>query len=324
MAKKMTGVGDVAITDVNHGYRPRFRARWLLPDYWPAWALLAAVAVAAFLPRAVAGTLGKGLGELFYRASAKRRRIAAINLALAFPDHSTDGRSRILRRHFHIYGQCLVDMGLVWWRSAGFLDRYFHIEGLEHYRAARVAGRNVILLTGHFSALDLAGPVISRRYPQVGLVKPIHNRLVDYFVTRGRRRFASYLYLRDKGLRPIVKAVRSGFGFYYLPDEDFGPGRSVFVPFLGTVAATITALSRLATLTDAVVLPTSAVRMSGWEGYRIVIRPALAGFPGNDPVQDARRMNQALGEMIASAPEQYMWTFKYFRSRPGDGPSPYD
>jgi lipid A biosynthesis lauroyl/palmitoleoyl acyltransferase len=324
MAKKQHEVGDISVDAVGDGYRPRFRARWLLPDYWPTWAMLAAVTIAAFVPRTVAGLLGRGLGEMFYRTSTKRRRIAAINLGLAFPDLAPDVRSRILRRHFHIYGECLLDMGLLWWRSPTFLDRYFQIEGLEHYRAARAAGRNVILLTGHFAALDLAGPVISRRYPQVGLIKPIHNRLADYFVARGRLRFASRLYLRDKGLRPVVKAVRAGFGFYYLPDEDFGPDRSVFVPFLGTVAATITALSRLATLTDALVLPTSAIRVSNRQGYRIVIRPALTDFPGDDPEQDARRMNQVLGEMIAGAPEQYMWTFKYFRSRPNNEPSPYD
>lgn len=305
-------------------YRPRFRLRFLSPRNWAAWLLLAVVGLCVVLPRPVSAFIGARLGDLYRRSSKKRRNVVDVNLRLCFPELSATERARLSRQHFRIYGQCLIDMGLIWWASKKFLDRYIQIEGLDHYRAELGRGRNVILLTGHFSALDIAGPAISRHYPQVGLIKPINNDVVDHLMARGRQRFHGKVYLRDKGMRPIVKAVKAGYGFYYLPDEDFGPQKSVFVPFLATSSATITALSKLAKLTHAAVLPTSVSRISAKEGYRIVIRPALENFPSDDAITDATSMNKALASMVAEAPEQYMWTFKFFKTRPDGEPSPYD
>lgn len=305
-------------------YHLRFSAHFLAPRYWLTWLMLTILGLCVLLPRPVSAFIGARMGDLFRRTSKKRRDIVDVNLRLCFPELSAEERNQLSRSHFRIYGQSLIDMGLVWWARKKFLDHYIKVEGLEHYQAALDSGRNVILLTGHFSALDIAGPAISRYYHQVGLIKPVYNNLIDWLMTRGRQRFNGKVFLRDKGMRPIIKSINAGYGFYYLPDEDFGPDKSIFVPFLATESATITALNKLARITNAAVLPTSARRLSAKEGYRIDIHPAMDGFPGNDPVADAARMNAELGRMVAEAPEQYMWTFKFFRTRPDDEISPYD
>lgn len=310
--------------DEGRGHQPPFRLKFFLPGYWLSWGVLGLVGLCVTLPRPISAFIGARLGDLYYFSSKKRRHVVQINLRLCFPQLPAEERLRIARAHFRIYGQCMLDMGLVWWARPAFLARYIRVEGLEHYRAVLERGQNVILLTGHFSAMDVGGPVISRFYPQVALIKPLSNGLIDYFLGRGRTRFGSEAYLRDKGMRPIVKAIKGGRGFSYVPDEDFGPQKSVFVPFLGTESATITALSKLAALSRAAVLPTAVERISTKEGYRVVIYPALEKYPGKDLLADAKRMNSVLAEMVRKAPEQYMWTFKYFRSRPGGAPSPYD
>lgn len=305
-------------------YRPRFSAHFFSPRYWLTWFMLAILGLCVLLPRSVSAFIGARLGDLYRGFSKKRRNVVEVNLRLCFPELSAEERDQLSRSHFRIYGQSLLDMGLVWWARKKFLNRYIKVKGLEHYRAALESGRSVILLTGHFSALDIAGPAISRHYPQVGLVKPINNSVLDFLMARGRQRFHGKVYLRDKGMRSIIKAINAGYGFYYLPDEDFGPDKSIFVPFLATESATITALGKLARITNAAVLPTSARRVSAKEGYHIEIHPAMDGFPGDDPVVDAERMNAELAKMVAEAPEQYMWTFKFFRTRPGGEASPYD
>ncbi len=305
-------------------YRPRFSFNFFFPRYWLTWFMLAMLGLCVLLPRPVTAFIGARLGDLHRGTNKKRRNIVDVNLRLCFPEMSAEERHQLSRSHFRIYGQSLLDMGLAWWARKKFLDRYLKVEGLKHYQAALDSGRSVILLTGHFSALDIAGPAISRYYPQVGLVKPLNNAVLDYFMARGRQRFHGRVYLRENGMRPIVKAINAGYGFYYLPDEDFGPDKSIFVPFLATESATITALNKLARLTNAAVLPTSARRVSAKQGYRIEIHPAMDDFPGDDPVADAKRMNAELARMVAEAPEQYMWTFKFFRSRPNGEDSPYD
>jgi lipid A biosynthesis lauroyl/palmitoleoyl acyltransferase len=301
------------------------RRSLLAPRYWPNWLGLGVLRLLTLLPQPVTNGLGAGLGELYYRLSPKRRRIARVNLRLCFPQWSRAERERCLHATFRLAGQCLFDYGLLWWGTPATLARRVRIEGHEHYRPHVRAGRPVILLTGHFLGLELGAAALQNDgYAGFGLVKPLRNRLMNWYVARGRARFGrdTPLFPRTAGLRPVVRAIRSGLAFYYLPDEDFGPERTVFVPFLGTEAATITALSGLARLTGAVVIPVSTRRL-GDGTYVVTIHAALPDFPGDDERMDAARMRAALGEMIAAAPEQYLWTFRYFKTRPGGAPSPY-
>lgn len=304
-------------------YHPLFERAFLLPAYWPTWLALALLRLCVYLPRGLVGFIGARLGDLACRLNEKRRRVAQYNVDLCFPELPPEERRRMVRRHFQVYLQCILDMGLVWWARPAFLDRYIRFTGLEHYRQHHERGHPIIVLTGHFAALDIGGIMLSRHFPQLGLIKPEKNRLIDWFISRGRTRFLGRLVTRAQGLRPVVREVKAGRGFYYLPDEDFGPERSVFAPFLGTQAATLTALGRLAKLCDAVVIPCVARRLSAAEGYEIALRPALENFPGGDPLADAARMNRELEIGVRAAPQQYLWTLKLFKTRPGGAPSPY-
>lgn len=308
----------------NVGIIPSISAKMLGPKYWGSWFAVFILHLLVLLPRTFTAALGNGLGHLSYKYNLKRRRIAEINIDLCFPGMSVEARDRLVRQSFCIYGQSLFDTALVWWARPARLERMVHINGLEHLHKARESSKQLILLTGHFWALDIAGPMISRHYPQIGLINPLRNPIADYLVARGRRRFNGRVYAREQGLGPIIRAMRSGYGFYYLPDEDFGPAQSVFVPFLGTQSATITALPRLARITKAMVLPTSVRRLSTRDGYEVTIHPPLEDFPGDDEFEDTARMSAVLAEMIKAHPEQYMWTFKLFKTRPDGAPSPYN
>lgn len=295
----------------------------LHPKWWPTWLVLGFVRLTVYLPRNLAAAIGAGMGNLFYLLNKKRRRVVQVNLELCFPEMSATDRAQLMRNHFRVYGQTFIDMAIVWWASERFIERFVRFQGLDHYRKQRDAGRQVILLTGHFVGIDIGGPVISRHFRQIGLIKPIHNKVMDWVLGRGRVRFGSRMLLRERGMRQVVQAIKDGFGFSYVPDEDFGPEKSVFVPFLGTHAPTLTSVGKLARLTNAAVLPCFVWRVSARDGYVIDIQPPLEGFPGGDDLQDATRVREVLAQAVKTHPEQYMWTFKFFRSQPDGGPPPY-
>jgi lauroyl/myristoyl acyltransferase len=238
----------------NGGYVPVFRMAMLHPRWLGTWLILGIVRLLVYLPRSFASLAGAGIGDLFYRLNKKRRRVTQANLRLCFPEMPDDERYRLMRRHYRVYGQTFVDMGLIWWASERFIDRYVRFRGLDYYRQVRESGKQVILLTGHFVAIDIGGPVISRHYKQIGLINTIDNEVLDWILGRGRVRFGSRMLLRDRGMRQVVQHIRDGFGFSYVPDEDFGPEKSVFVPFLGTEAPTLTSVGKLARMSNAAVL----------------------------------------------------------------------
>jgi len=305
------------------GYRPSFEPGFLHPRYWMTWVLLGIQLACVHLPRRASMAVGAGLGRLFLAINAKRRRIARINLALCFPELDDGQREQLLRAHFRVFGQTVIDLGLIWWGSEQRLARHIRIEGLDTLQRLQAEGRSAIVLTGHQLTADVGGIYASRFVPGIVMVKEIRNPVVNWFVCRGRRRFGSRLILRRHGLRPLVRAMRNGRHCYYVADEDFGPERSVFVPFFGMPTATIPTLSPLVRLSNAAVVP-CFTRLDPRTGvYQVRFGAAERDFPGDDPVAGARRMNELIEEAVRAAPEQYMWTFRWFRTRPGGAPSPY-
>ncbi len=307
-------------------YDPAFRKAFLLPQYWGIWLGIGVLRLVSIFPRFVPALLGSIVGNLYWMTSRKRRRIVGVNLALCFPEMPEVERARLARRHFQVYGQCLFDFPLLWFGSPDRTGKFVRIRGLENYQTPFSQGRRIIVLTAHFVALEIGAAELSARFPLLGMIKPVRNPLLDWFMAHGRKRFdpRGRLLLRDQGLRPVIREIKRGLGFYYLPDEDFGAQESIFVPFFGNEVARLTALGRLAQLCDAVVIPCFSYRLPDNQGYEVRIEPALAGFPSGDPVVDTRRMNAELERHIAAAPEQYMWTFKYFKTRPAGAASPYD
>lgn len=284
---------------------------------------LVALRLLALLPLGLTRALGGALGELMYRANAKRRRIARINLELCFAQLPADERQAMVRRHFRLLGRSYLDLAFLAWASDRRFERKTELRGLEHLRASLARGRRVILLAPHALGMNVGGIVVSRHEAVFSMVKPQRSAALNRLLARARSRYGAPLIARQQGLRPVLRALKQGRIFYYLPDEDFGPERSVFAPFFGVPTATLPTLGRLAARAQADVIPCFTVMLPGGRGYRVTLGPALAGFPSGDALADAARMNAALEAGIREAPEQYMWTFRLFRTRPDGAPSPY-
>lgn len=291
------------------------------PRYWPSWLWLFLLRLIAVLPMSWSRALGAGLGLLMMVSNKKRRHIARINIEMCFPQMNLREREHLLRRHFIVSGQSYLDLAYLAWASKRRIRRKTHIRGLDHYHDLR--GRNIILLAPHCVGMNFGGAVIAGERAQFSMVKLQRNPVVNALLNRGRMRFGCFLLSRQQGLRPVIRGLKQKLAFYYLPDEDFGERHSVFAPFFGVPTATLTTLGRLARLTDALVVPCFTHLLPGGRGYEVILKPPLEDFPTGDRARDAARMNQVIEEGLRPMPEQYLWTFKLFKTRPGHAPSPY-
>lgn len=294
----------------------------LRPRYWPTWLLMGLLWLCTFAPLRVSRSIGAGLGWFFFFTNAKRRQIARINLRLCFPQLDERARERLLRRHFVAMGKAYSDLGFLAWAPPRRLERKTRFVGIEHARFWFEKGRRLIFLVPHCVGVNF-GSVIAKHGPGFSMFKPTRNPVVSWFLNKGRTRFGCQLLARKQGMRGVVRALEAGMVFYYIPDEDLGPRRSVFAPFFGVQTATLPMLGRLSERADAIVVPCFPRQLPGGQGYELVFKPALENFPTGDPVADATRMNLALERGIREMPEQYLWTLKLFKTRPDHAPSPY-
>jgi lauroyl-KDO2-lipid IV(A) myristoyltransferase len=304
-------------------YDTRFSWHYLKPMYWPTWLAILLLWLVMWLPVSLQDVLANRLGDLARNINAKRRRIARKNLELCFPELSQAQRKQMLRASFRHQARSVLSFGLFWWAPQSVLQKRIRLEGEAHINASLEKGRGVIFMAAHSFALEAAVSATTMRYPLSGPFNPMKNKLVDWFVARGRKRHGTFIYPRSAGLRPIIKDARAGCTLFYLPDEDLGKDRCIFVPFFGIEKATVPVLGRLAKSCRADVLPTIACYDESRHCFVIHVLPALQDFPRGDDYADSLVMNQQLEKIIRLCPEQYFWIMKLFKTRPPDQPKFY-
>lgn len=284
-------------------------------------AVLGMLRVTRHLPLSWLRALGAVLGWLLYALVGRRRRIAEINLGLCFPQQGEAQRRRMVRRHFVLFAQAWLDRGWLWQGRPQQVRSRLRLRGAVHELQSTAP---TLLFAPHFVGMD-AGWIgltahVERRF--CGLYARQRNPVMDQWMAEGRRRFGEpHIVAKSAGLKALVSALRAGEPLYLLPDMDYGPRDSVFVPFYGVTAATIPSLSRFARMGGARVLPILS-RLTP-EGYDITVLPPWQDFPTEDVVADTARMNRLLQEWIDETPEQYYWVHKRFKTRPAGEASFY-
>lgn len=288
---------------------------YLHPKHWLSWFGFGVLRVISWLPLPVIAELGAALGTLVFYLMPSRRSITIQNLSACFPEMDKQQLKLTAKRCFELVAITTLNMGVNWWASPHRLERLVTFEGKEHYDAAIESGSNIILLAPHAIALEMAGLMLSRERPMITMYQHTRKPLLNELVKDRRGRFGGMLVERKEPLRNLMRLIRSGNPFYYLPDQDAGD-KGVFVPFFGVQASTFPVLSKFAKVSNAVVLPCFTYILPKGKGWHVTILPALENFPSGDDIQDARRMNEAIEAMVSVAPEQYFWVHKRFKTRP--------
>ena len=268
-----------------------------------------------FLPLPILGRFGEIIGTIFYYILPSRRHITLTNLRLCFPEKSEAERKTIAKQHFRAYARSVFERSILWWSSEDRVRKLIHVE--PAVPKEMIAAGPVILLCPHFVSLDVAGIGLVLETPICSIYAPQKNKVFDEALKNGRNRFGLVRLLsRAEGVKPIIRAMREGYGFLMLPDMDFGIKDAEFVPFFGVPAATLTAPARISAATNAKVVPVIATMLPNYQGWRVSVHPAWENYPGKDIVAATRFMNEFLEEQIRLTPAEYFWSHRRFKTRP--------
>jgi Kdo2-lipid IVA lauroyltransferase/acyltransferase len=296
---------------------------FLHPRRWYAWPVLALMLIMSWMPSRVLWVLGSGLGSFMSWFPTSNRRFAERNIELCFPEMGPQDRRLLVKQHFRLTGFAILSLGVTWFAPRWRMKRFITVRDKHHINDAFARGKNVILLAPHFIGLDMGGVRLSMEMKCVSMYRKARDPLLEYLYQR-RDRFGGVVVERMASLRPIIRYIREGRPFYYLPDQDMGERASVFVPFFGIPTATVTILSRIAETTNAVVIPCVTRILPHGRGYEARLHPPFENFPTDDPVADARYMNEQIEQWVREMPDQYIWSYRRFKTRPNNEPSLYE
>lgn len=295
----------------------------LRPHYWPTWLALGTLRLLAPLPYPLLAFLGRALGSVLARLPVSFVRIARTNMGICLPELSDQQRERLVKEHFKSLGVGLFETAISWWASNRRVAKLAQLEGKGHLDTALARGRGAILLSAHFTTLEIGARVLCDQVPGGASImyRPTANVVLERFLMRNRSARAKRAIPRDD-VRTLISALKASEPVWYAPDQAYRKKGAQMVPFFGIPAATNTATSRLARMTGAAVLPYFPERLPNGQ-YRMVIHPMLENFPSDDPVADAKRFNELIEAQVRHVPEQYLWIHRRFKGLTADYPDYY-
>lgn len=288
--------------------------QYLHPRYWGTWLGIGLMFLTSLLPYKAKMWLGTQLGAQMYRQGGIRLKIARTNIEACFPELNDSEREKLIRQSFIANMKGMVETTIAWWgKHQPILDK-LEIHGLEHLKEAEARGKGVILIGGHFSIMDLAGPMVNSIFKFSYMYRPNNNPLFNAVIERNRKKYSHEKFSKHE-ISKMTDFIKEGNTVWYGYDQDFGARRSVFAPFFGIQTATLKTAMWLPRETGATTLMISQLREEDGV-YSIRFSPIFEDIAEDDDITAATRFNAQLEDFIRIHPEQYLWMHRRFRSRP--------
>jgi KDO2-lipid IV(A) lauroyltransferase len=267
------------------------------------------------LPWRASLAVGARLGDAA-RFAGLRARVAAANLAHAFPERDAAWRHRVLITHYRELGRVVAEyarMGELVRAAPGAVIAV--APGLEHLEALR--GHGAILMSGHFGNIELLGAWCGRLNPTSVMVRPLTNPLVDRWVMERRRDSGIELIDASVGVRRAYQALREGRWVAMLADQD-ARRHGVFVPFLGRPASTPTGPAVLSIRARVPIVMAFDVRRADLRHEMHVEPPFEAEDPeAADAVERLTARHVAVLERwVRRNPEMWFWLHRRWKTPP--------
>jgi len=293
-----------------------FKAELLHPKYWLTWFGILILVIFGLMPASVRDPLARLLAKLVMRIAKKPISVARVNVRACFPDKTPTEIEALLKDNVENFVMILLAQSELLVRSNANLRRRVKLMGFEHVENARAVGQPVIFIMPHVWGIEYAGLRLNLDLPMVSMAKAHRNGLFDWFNNRMRSSQGGNIYMREAGIRALLSELKNDNSFFYLPDEDLGPDKSVFAPFLGTVKATLPVVGRLAQAGNAQVMPVKIGYNQKSRQFELTVMPAIEPDEMKGKENEALALNKAVEQVILAYPEQYMWFLKVLKTRP--------
>jgi len=284
--------------------------------------MLSVLQLLARLPLRWYHALGGWLGWLVYWSSPRYSSRLRENLRASGVWTDEADYRRILRGAIAEAGRQGAEILPLWFRPQSQVTPFVRsCIGEREVLDAYAKRRGVILLTPHLGCFEISAIYAAERFPITVLYRPSHFPSINNLIVAGRARGREKLAPATmKGVRLLLKALKSGESIGVLPDQVPSAGEGVWVDFFGRPAYTMTLIGRLCEAVDPAVFVAIARRLPRGAGYTIEVSRVEGSLSGPDGI---RRMNAAIEAAVRKYPEQYLWSYNRYK-HPAGAPLPPD
>ena len=271
----------------------------------------------------MAHRIGHWLGSCLSLFANSLRDTARTNIQRCFPRWTPQQQQQLVLRSSQETLKAAMESAALWMRPPQLIFSLIRsVKGEDVLREALAKEKGVILLAPHLGGWEITGLyTASTQRTMTSLYRPPRQTFMGDLIRQSRERTGAKLVPTDaSGVRALYKALGRGELIGILPDQDPDKASGVFAPFFGVQANTMTLLSRLARKSGATVLIAYADRLPKGEGYHVHFVSTDVGLADVDMEKAAASLNKAIEGCVMQHPEQYLWAYKRFKTRPeGEG-----
>lgn len=288
------------------------------------------------LPLIIIQQLGVLLGVLLWYTSSRMSKITRENIQLCFPEMSEREQHRLARRSLQETGKSILETAHAWMAPMELcMSEFVAIAGEAHVRQAVRNKRGVIFVIPHLGNWEMLNLYLGVHYPLTHMYQPSDSAELSRAILRWRQRSGTrFVPVSVAGIRSQYTRLKAGDNIGAMPDQEPAQPSGVFSSFFGQAAITSTLLPSLQQRSGAEVIIAFAQRLPRGEGFKIVFQTVTPSDPGSDPASsatgmegdrliDPQTLNNAIEMAVTGLPEQYLWSYKRFRTRPEGEPEYY-
>ena len=290
----------------------------------------AAFRVLEAIPLTIRAALFECIMICFWALDARHRRIARINLRIAFPEMGEREKARTIFLCYKRMGTMAAEFVHIPRIDRAYLEKHIRIEGAEHLpAAAEERGLGALLLTGHFGNWELASHAFGMAVAPVAfIVRPLKDRILDRIVTERREWSGNRAIVKFDSAKEVMRTIRGKTSVGILIDQNVDIHKGVLVDLFTKKAYTTDGIARLALALRTRIHSVFLVRDPARKFHHILrIGPALPADPGapreEEVLRLTRRCNEELEVAIRRDPAQWFWLHRRWKTRPPGEPKLY-
>jgi len=270
------------------------------------------LSLCSILPLKINHIFGALIGNLLYIIGSEVKKVSAQNIEICFPELSSTDQDSLVKNALIHTGKNLTESGLIWNQSFSKNANYVSNFNGEHYLDS---SKKTILLVPHIGCWELTGRVLANSRKVTFMYKPLSSQKQNNYLFKRRNKGNLTMASADKsGILKIQRALKNNELIGMLPDQDPGVEGGIMSPFFNKEASTMTLLAKIANKNDLQVLMFWAKRLPKGRGYELNLEPVDLNLNGETLEERVLSMNRCVEDLIRRIPEQYMWSYKRFKS----------
>jgi Kdo2-lipid IVA lauroyltransferase/acyltransferase len=259
--------------------------------------------------------VGALLGSTLTLTSSRMLQVTRENIDLCYPQLSRKRRTQLVHRSLRETGKTITETAFAWASPRETCMRSItSVEGKADLDGKRSQDRGIIFILPHLGNWEIINHFLGHHYALTHMYLPNQAPKLDKLIQSYRSRTGTNFVKADLcGIRKQIQILEAGGAIGTMPDQEPEVHTGKFAHFFGQPALTGELIPRLAKRTGAICVVAYCKRLRGGAGFRVILKQVKPASPGE--AMTVQTLNDAIEGAVREVPEQYLWSYKRFRTR---------